>query len=60
MKFVTDPTEQEIFNALISRESKFKVRCIEFVEKVITGTVQEREKKCRARAKVLAKLVEEC
>ena len=60
MKFITDTTEEQIFKALISRESKFKVKCIEFVEKVITGTVQEREKKCRARAKVLAKLVNEC
>ena len=60
MTFIDDTTEQEIFNALISRQPKFKVKCIEFVEKVITGTVQQRERKCRARAKVLAKLVEEC
>jgi len=60
MKFITDTAEQEIFNALISRQSKFKIKCIEFLEKVIVGTVKERERKCRARAKVLAKLIEEC
>jgi len=60
MKFITDTMEQEIFNALISRQPKFKVKCIEFAEKVIVGTVKERERKCRARAKVLVKLVEDC
>lgn len=60
MKFVADTTEQEIFNALISRRPKFKIKCIEFVESVITGTDAERERKCKARARILAKLVEEC
>lgn len=60
MDFLADTTEQEIFNALISRETTFKVKCIEFKESLIVGTVKEREKKCKARAKVLAKLVQEC
>lgn len=60
MTFITDTTEQEIFNALISRTPKFTIKCIDFVEKVITGTEKERERKCRARAKELAKLVEDC
>lgn len=60
MKFIKDQTEQQIFNALISRETTFKVQCIEFKEDLIVGTVKERERKCRARAKVLAELVEEC
>lgn len=60
MNFVNDQTEQEIFNALISRETTFKIKCIEFKENLIEGTVKERERKCRARAKKLVKLVEGC
>lgn len=60
MKFIDDQTEQEIFNALISRQTTFQIKCIEFKEKLIEGTVKERERKCRARAKKLVKLVEEC
>jgi hypothetical protein len=60
MKFTEDQTEQEIFNTLISRETTFKIKCIKFKEDLIVGTVKERERKCRARAKVLVKLVEEC
>ena len=60
MKFIEDPTEQQIFNALISRQTTFKIKCIEFKEALITGTVRERERKCKARAKKLAQLVEGC
>lgn len=52
--------EQQIFNHLISRETKFTVGCIEFQEKLIVGTVAIREKKCRARAKILNKLIQDC
>ena len=57
MKF-EPTTEDKIFKALISRETTFKIDCIEFKEKLITGTVKERERKCRAKAKELAKLVD--
>lgn len=60
MKFIDDQIEKEIFNALMSRQTKFKIRCIEFQEKLITGTVKERERKCRKKAKELAKLVGDC
>ncbi len=60
MKFINDPTEKQIFNALISRRPTFKINCIEFKEKVIVGTDKERERKCKARAKILAKLVLDC
>lgn len=60
MRFIEDTTEQEIFNALFSRRTKFKVKCIEFEEKLIVGTVQEREKKCKSRAKILNKLIQDC
>ena len=52
--------EQQIFNHLISRETKFTVGCIDFQEKLIVGTVKEREKKCKARAKILNKLLKDC
>ena len=57
MNFKPSQTEQVIFNALMSRETTFKVECTEFKEKLITGTVKERERKCRAKAKELAALV---
>lgn len=60
MKFIKDTTEETIFNHLMSRETSFTVRCIEFKEKVIIGTEKSRERKCRAKAKELAKIVEEC
>ena len=53
-------TEEQIFNCLISRETKFKIQCIEFEEKLIVGTVAIREKKCRARAKILNELLKDC
>lgn len=53
-------TEQTIFNYLMSRETKFTIECIEFVEDVIRGTVKERQRKCRSKAIELAKLVEDC
>lgn len=55
-----ESTEEQIFNCLISRETKFKIQCIEFQEKLIVGTVAIREKKCRARAKILNKLIQDC
>lgn len=60
MKPIQDPVEQEIFNALISRRTTFKIKCVEFTENLIIGTVKERERKCRKKAKELAKLVEGC
>lgn len=60
MKFIEDQTEQIIFNHLMSRETTFKVECIEFIEKVIMGTEKIRERKCKARAKVLTELVKDC
>lgn len=60
MQFIKDTTEETIFNHLMSRETSFTVRCIEFKEKVIIGTEKNRERKCRVRAKHLTKLVEEC
>ena len=60
MKFIDSQIEEEIFNALMSRQTKFKIRCIEFQERLITGTVKQRERKCRAKAKELAMLVEDC
>lgn len=60
MKFLQDQIEQDIFNALMSRETTFKIGCIEFKEKLITGTIKERERKCKAKAKQLAPLVEDC
>ena len=62
MTFIPDPAEQEIFDALMNGKSKFRIKCIEFVESVMAGTdaERERERKCKARAKVLLRLVEEC
>jgi len=60
MKFLQNQIETDIFNALMSRETTFKIQCIEFKEDLITGTVKERERKCKARAKKLAPLVEGC
>lgn len=60
MTFIQDPTENDIFDALMSRRTTFTINCIEFKEKLITGTVKERERKCRAKAKQLAKLAEGC
>ena len=60
MKFLNDQTEETIYNYLISRETTFTIECIEFKENVIVGTEKNRERKCRARAKLLAKLVESC
>ena len=57
MKF-EPTTEEQIFKALISRQTTFTIDCIEFKEPLIVGTVKERERKCKAKAKELAKLVE--
>lgn len=53
-------TETQIFNYLIGRETKFTVLCIEFEENLIEGTQKERERLCKSRAILLAKLVESC
>ena len=58
MKFVENTIETQIFNALMSRETTFKIGCIEFTEKLIVGTDKIRERKCRAKAIALTKLVE--
>lgn len=60
MTFITIDTEQEIFNNLMARNVKFTVECIDFVEPVITGTEKGRERKCRARAKMLNELLKDC
>ena len=60
MKFIPNQSEIEIFNALFSRRTTFKVACVEFTEDLIVGTVKERERKCKARAKELVKLIEDC
>lgn len=57
MKF-KPTTEDKIFKALISRETTFTIDCIEFKEDLITGTVKERERKCKVKAKELAQLVD--
>lgn len=60
MKFIGEDTEEQIFKMLISRETTFTVGCIEFREKIIIGTVKERERKCKSRAKILCELVHDC
>lgn len=57
---LTQTTEEQIYNYLISRQTTFTIDCVEFKERVIIGTEKNRERKCRARAKVLNKLLEEC
>ena len=57
MKFIQDQTETQIYNALMSRETTFTVKGIELKENVIVGTQKERERKCRAKAKELAQIV---
>ena len=58
MNFISNTTENQIFNALISRTPKFTVDSVQFIEKVIKGTEKERERKCKIRAKELTKLIE--
>lgn len=55
-----ESTIKTIFNYLIARQTTFTVDCIEFKENVIKGTDKIRERKCMARAKVLAEIVKDC
>lgn len=58
MKFQDDQIEQEIYNALMSRRTNFEAGGMEFTkEKEIKGTKKERQRKCRARAKELVKIL---
>lgn len=58
MKKQLNSTEKEIFNRLMSKQTKFTVNKVDFdKEKVITGTDKERERKCIKRAKQLASLI---
>lgn len=60
MTFIDNRTEEKIFNFLMIQQTKFVVNGIELTEKPIEGTKKERERKCRRRAKELAKVVESC
>lgn len=57
MKLIEDTKEREIFNALISRRTTFEVGGVQFKERLIEGTKKERERKARAKAKVLIELL---
>ena len=60
MKFLKDTREQEIFNALICKRTRFQVDGVMFSEKVIEGknlTKLDREKLCEKRAKELYNLL---
>lgn len=57
MTFTKDTREEQIFNALISRRTKFQVDGVYFTEKEIKGTTHEREVLCRKKAKELFNLI---
>ena len=50
--------EKQIFNAMMSRETKLTVNGIELSWKLIEGTVKERERKSKKEAAKLASLIE--
>ena len=54
---IYNANEREIYNALSSRRTKFIVKGIEFTENLIEGTVKQREKLCKLRAKKLNQLL---
>lgn len=55
-KFNRNPKKVEIFNCLISGQTRFTVDQVEFEEPLITGCQKEREARCKKRAEQLYKI----
>jgi hypothetical protein len=54
---IYNTNEREIYIALSSRRTKFTVKGVEFTENLIEGTVKQREKLCKLRAKFLNRIL---
>ena len=50
--------EKQIYNAMMSRETKLTIKGIELSWKLIEGTVKERERKSKKEAVKLASLID--
>ncbi len=51
--------EKVLFNAMMSRETKITIQGVELTWKLIEGTVKERERASRKKAKEFAQLLED-